>query len=379
MLCTKCLAAILFALISATALAADPSVSSTYPASAPAPARAPTSRAAAQIMDDWNSTSQALRAILPPPRELTSLEARAKVAPAALPLLRKSLALTVEMFHADPSPSVRASARQHYFHILAIMAFLGDEPSITSLDSLRRDTTAENAPFARHAWYLTRWWPCLYRPADAHKVLDELQALAVANPTDDDLTSLFLQMREDLPPRSSLAPEIETIITSHLTGPLARVAQNQFRFAEKRHSLLGKPLLVKAPALSGQPFTSKSLMGQTVLLHFGITTSLQWQTQHNALLQQADSLPAKVAIVTILCDDSDDAVRTYLAQHKPIPWTAIRDTDDPSGFAAQYGVDQFPTTIILGPDGIVSAVDVTPDDALLDSLGPRPATPTGEP
>jgi len=331
-------------------------------------------------MDDWNSTSQALRAILPPPRDLTSLEARAKVAPDALPLLRKSLALTIEMFHANSTlPAVRSAARQHYFHILAIMAFLGDHPSIISLDDYRRHTTPENAPFARHAWYLTRWWPRLNRPAEAQKVLDELQALAIANRTDDDLASLLLQMREDLPPMSPLAPQIESIITTHLTGPLALAAHDQFRFAEKRRSLLGKPLLVKAPTIAGQPFSTQSLAGQTLIVHFGLTTSPQWQTQHNALLQSFADLPANVAIVTILCDSSDDAVRTYLAQHKPIPWTVIREASDPSAFAAQYGVVEFPATIIISRDGIVRAVDVTPDDALLDSLQPPPTTTTASP
>ena len=246
----KHLAATLIACASAAALAATPTPSASQPATAPAAA----ARSASQVMDDWNTTSQALRALLPPPRQLTSLEARAQVAPDALPLLRKALALTIEMFHANPTlPTVRSAARQHYFHILAIMAFLGDQPSIISLDDLRQHTTPENAPFARHAWYLTRWWPCLNRPAEAQKVLDELQALAIANPADDDLASLLLQMREDLPPKSPLAPQIESIITTRLTGPLALAAIDRFRFAEKRRSLLGKPLLAKAPTIAGQP------------------------------------------------------------------------------------------------------------------------------
>lgn len=355
MLRNKCLALLLpLAFCAAPTLAAAP----------------PATRPAAAVQADWDDVSQSLRVLLPPPGDLTVSATRAEIAPSVLPHLRKGMALSRELYRSDVA--LRTVAVQRYYHLLAIAAFLGDHPAIVELDNARRGSNPQNAAFARHAWYLTRWWPRLKRPADASRILDELQPQAAATPADDGLASLLLQMREDLPADSPLRPEIETLITAHLRGPLAQAAITQFRFAEKRRSLLRKPLSLQAQTLSRKPFSTRALAGQTVLLHFGQTTSPEWEKQHHAFLELQSTLPPKVVFVTVLCDESAEAVTTYLAGRKEIPWTVVRDPDSPADFAAQYGVDQFPTSIVIGPDGMVMAVDITPDTAFLESIVPQP-------
>jgi hypothetical protein len=300
-------------------------------------------------------------------------EVRKEAAPAAIPLLRQAIGIMDEMYAVGPA--TKADARKNHYHLLAILAFLDDKKAIAELDDARESNNREVARFGRHAWYLTQWW----RNADDEKrsseVLSELETLAKENPNDDDITSLLVQIREEGTVNPEQTKRIESIITEHLRGPFALKVIDQLKAADKRKTLLGKPLTLTCPTLAGKPFTTASLKGKSILVHFGMTTCIPWEEEQTRLLQIYQTVdPRKLEFVTVLCDTKQEDVQQYLDRHTDIPWPVLRDKEQPELFAAQYGIEDFPTTLVIGPDGIVEQVDVTPSQRLIDALTAAPAT-----
>lgn len=338
-------------------------------------------RPAQEVLDKWKETSAALRAVLPSPQAVADPEVRKQTAPAALPLLRQALSLTDELYQVDPG--TRERTRKMHYHLLAIMAFLGDGDAVAELSDARQSNHKEVARAGRHAWYLSQWWSNAEDPKRSAELLDELEGLAKESPDDDDLTNLLVQIREEGTATAEQSRRIEGIIGRHLRGPFAQRVVSQLKAAEKRRGLVGKPLVLAATTLAGKAFTTEALKGKTILVHFGATWCIPWEQEHNRLLEYYPDVDGRyLAIVTVLCDNKRADLETYLQRHKDIPWTVIRDGETegqpqrPGDFAAQYGVEDFPTTMVIGPDGRVQEVDVTPNAQLIEALQtpPRPAS-----
>ena len=294
-------------------------------------------------------------------------------------MLNRTLALCDEMYQSDP-PN-RDRTRKLHYQLLAMLAFLDDKTALAELDDARQGNMRDIAILGRHAWYLAQWWKNVEDEKKSAALLDELEKLATANPLDDDLAALLIQLQQEGTADDAQLHRLETIITAHLRGPLALKFTAEIKLAEKRRSLLGKPLLISAPTLKGQPFTSKSLLGHLVLVHFGISSLGPWEQEHNLLLQQYAKLQDQdIQVITILCDEKQEDVDQYVQRHRAIPWPVLRDPTRPANLAALYGIEQFPQALLLAPDGTVKQVDVNLHDPqalanLLTSLATtRPTT-----
>lgn len=350
------------------------------------PAMQPTTRplrASREVLADWREATDALRAILPSPQAVADPEARKQVAPQAVPALKRALAITDELYQVDSAS--RAQTRQTHYHLLAILAYLDDADALAELDDARQSNHKEVALLGRHAWYLAQWWRNAADPAKSATLLDELEALAKQKPTDDDLTSLLVQIREEGTSGKEQTARIEAIIRDHLRGPAALRVIDQLKASDKRKTLLGKPLVIDGTTLQGKRFSSASFKGKYVVVHFGATWCGPWEQEHNRLMELYPDLDTtRVALVTVLCDLKPQAMADYRACHKEIPWPTLWEapTADsprrPISFAAEYGVEDLPTTLVIAPNGICELVDVTPSPKLLEILQ-TPVLPTTGP
>lgn len=341
------------------------------------PALAPTTRSTRrpdEIQRDWVEASEALRAVLPSPQAVADPQARLQVAPIATPLLKRALDITDEMYQSDAS--TRARSRQLHYHLLSILAFLDDRDALLELSDARQSNHREVAALGRHYWYLAQWWRNAEDPKASAALLDELERLAIESPTDDDLATLLAQIRQEGTANDAQLHRVESIIIKRLRGPFAQIVIAELQAAEKRRSLQGKPLLISAPTLAGKPFSTQSLQGHPVIVHFGVTACGPWEQEHNQLLQQFEKLQASgVRIVTILCDPNRDTIDLYIQRHREVPWPMLRDPASPANFAAQYGIEQFPVTLILSADGTVQQTDANLNDPkTMETLLNPPAT-----
>jgi cytochrome c biogenesis protein CcmG, thiol:disulfide interchange protein DsbE len=119
--------------------------------------------------------------------------------------------------------------------------------------------------------------------------------------------------------------------------------------------LVSKP----APAFSvegldGQPVTSASLAGKTVLVNFWNSWCIPCLEEHDALATwyRSHQSDPSVVLLGIVRDDSTSAVRDYV-KNENVGWPVAFD---PGAKAAlDFGTRGQPETYAIGPDGIVVA------------------------
>jgi cytochrome c biogenesis protein CcmG/thiol:disulfide interchange protein DsbE len=133
--------------------------------------------------------------------------------------------------------------------------------------------------------------------------------------------------------------------------------------------LVGK----RAPAFSvegldGQPITSESLAGKTVLVNFWNSWCIPCLEEHEALQtfhrRHRDS--SDVVLLGIVRDDSERAVRRYV-RDRDVAWPV--GFDPGSKAALDFGTRGQPETYAIGPDGVVAASIFGPaTPAVLDEM-----------
>jgi cytochrome c biogenesis protein CcmG/thiol:disulfide interchange protein DsbE len=106
--------------------------------------------------------------------------------------------------------------------------------------------------------------------------------------------------------------------------------------------------------LDGQPITSESLAGKTVVVNFWNSWCIPCLEEHDALeswySRNRDN--PDVVLLGIVRDDSKSAVRSYVREEK-VEWPVAFD---PGAKAALvFGTRGQPETYAIGPDGIVAA------------------------
>jgi cytochrome c biogenesis protein CcmG/thiol:disulfide interchange protein DsbE len=135
--------------------------------------------------------------------------------------------------------------------------------------------------------------------------------------------------------------------------------------------LVGKPApQFSVEGLDGQPITSESLAGKTVLVNFWNSWCIPCLEEHDALKTwYARRGSDDVVLLGIVRDDSRSAVRRYVRD---------RDVDWPVGFdpgakaALDFGTRGQPETYAIGPDGMVAASIFGPASAqVLDQMAAR--------
>jgi thiol-disulfide isomerase/thioredoxin len=126
------------------------------------------------------------------------------------------------------------------------------------------------------------------------------------------------------------------------------------------------PPISAAQWFNSAPKTLHDLKGQVVLIDFWGVWCSPCRKEMPALVRLHDELGASgLVIVAIHTPQKSDQVRDYLRQHR-IPLIVAVDTGET---AAAYGVDEFPTYVLLDRSGaVVSLPDHLPDAGTLRSL-----------
>jgi peroxiredoxin len=111
--------------------------------------------------------------------------------------------------------------------------------------------------------------------------------------------------------------------------------------------------------LGGTAFDSSTLRGRLVVLNF-------WATWCPPCVEEMPSLEGLhralgregVRVVAVSVDDDPLALSAFIARHH-LTLTVLRDPGA-HGVARRYGVEGFPTTFVIGADGLVRGVYVGP-------------------
>ncbi len=120
------------------------------------------------------------------------------------------------------------------------------------------------------------------------------------------------------------------------------------------HPAIGAPAPpIVGKTLDGLPFRLEDVRGKVVVLRFWRSDDDRSRAEVFGLedLKQAFGDEPKLAVVNLCLDPDPDAARRFVAEAGQ-GWTEVDLGDWPvTDIPAAYGVDQVPTTFILGPDG----------------------------
>jgi cytochrome c biogenesis protein CcmG/thiol:disulfide interchange protein DsbE len=120
--------------------------------------------------------------------------------------------------------------------------------------------------------------------------------------------------------------------------------------------LLGQAApVVQTQTVDGQPFDLAARRGSWVVLNFFSTWCQPCVAEHPALLQFAQAQAQQGdggELVTVVFNDSLDAVRSFFKQHGG-DWPKLSDPD--GRIQVAFGVAKSPETWIIDPDGVVRA------------------------
>ena len=135
----------------------------------------------------------------------------------------------------------------------------------------------------------------------------------------------------------------------------------------RKLELPGKPIEITGTTLDGQKFNIEQFEGKVVLVDF-------WATWCGFCIEAFPTLEELyknyhdqgLEIVGVNIDDTRELFASYLKDN-PLPWTHIQNLggegEEAHPNAARYGVTGIPFLVLVGRDGKVVAINVSPDKA----------------
>ena len=322
------------------------------PPSPPAPAPAPAARVQA-LIDEFI-------AVMPQdPTALRKPELRARLAPKALPVLRR-----IRDYVAAHAPSELVDRVQEFVvfslvleepglrEVLVARGEAGDPDAALLLGSAAviqaTDATLRERAVAACAVALRA------KPAAGRKELDAKVAACAVQ---------CLAIAADLS-----AAEATQLAEGAVAEPLAqRLRAVAEQAARDPRRLVGKPFEIEGKQLGGAPFRTGSLLGKVVVVDFWAVWCGPCVRSLPDLVQLRREHGDQLAVVGISCDNDEPKLRKFLAEHPDVDWTQLYAGGDKPWhpLATEYGITSIPRLFLVDRRGILRHVDAKQDLAAL--------------
>jgi thiol-disulfide isomerase/thioredoxin len=315
-------------------------------------------RNAQQVVLEINQGGAALREALVDRANLSNATKRAEVAPRAIPVMKRQVALLEELVKIEPAAAEEAAPERMQF--LAMLSVLGDKEATETLAKQGKGANAADAASAKGHQLLVRWWAGDGEAAKQGKVIDDLSALAKQYPKEDVLARLAMMLAQERPATKELAMRAQDVILNDLKGEVAVAAAEMIASERKMAALMDKPLVIKGTTADGKAFSSEQYKGKVVLVDFWATwcgPCMEELPRVKKVYQQFN--PKGLEIVGVSCDRSKAALENQLAKDGEMTWVQLFD-EQAKGWhplASEYGVSGIPTMFLIDRKGVVRSVD----------------------
>lgn len=300
------------------------------------------------------------------PRELRDPEMRRKLAPEALPVLRRVLEFT------ERHPTSVLAPRRHEFTVYALalgaadlrdrLLERGDPDSVLLLRSA--DVLTAEGTERREAAVAACADALGARAVDAvHRLEDdpdraEGEPAPATEASRDEFASCAVQclsVAGDLSEREARVLA-ERVSDEQLKGRLVAIAE---RSARDPRQLVGKPFSVEGKQPDGAAFSTASLRGKVVLIDFWATWCRPCVAAMPELVRLREQHGAdKLAIVGVSCDRDRKALEAFLEKHPQYDWPHLFAPGTQwHPIATAHGVESIPRLFLLDRDGVLRSVD----------------------
>jgi thiol-disulfide isomerase/thioredoxin len=289
----------------------------------------------------------------------------------------------------EASEEQAAAALQYLTQAIAILGRLGDDDATTRLADVRqRLITAGKPALARQlqsALLAGKLQKSAGKPADVLRpVLAEVKAHLAEETSPRDLRLAMTavqvsQYSDDEQLALSTAEDMANALRAAKDEEVQEFAK-RLDGVVRRLKLLGNEMKIEGQLLSGGEFDWSKYRGKVVLVDFWATWCGPCRASIPHLKKLYEQYHEKgFEIVAPSLDRSSEPLVEYVKEQE-IRWPIIFNGEEPSPTADYYGVMAIPTTILVGSDGRVIAMNPSKADLeqKLESLLGPPAEKTDE-
>jgi thiol-disulfide isomerase/thioredoxin len=327
------------------------------PATRPLPPTTQGGRDPQAILQDLQKVAGEFQGILGSVDIFSDVAKRKEIAPKALPLFKRALALTDELAVYKPS------AKTDRYSLVAIMALLGDVDAVAQLDQAARSDNASVALAGKGMQLMLRWWQAGKDAAAQAKVMTDVETLAKANADQDFMVQLVGSMVQRAAD-ASIRQRAADVVTKTLTSPRAKGLAEEIEAEIKLAALEGKPLTIAGVQVDGQQFSTASWKGKVVLVDFWASWCAPCREELPRVKKAYRDFHAKgLEIVGVSCDENDATLKAFIEKDGDIPWPQLFDKAKPGWheLAKQFGVQGIPTMFLIDKKGVVRSIDARED------------------
>jgi thiol-disulfide isomerase/thioredoxin len=335
-----------------------------------AAATSPSARTKEQILKDLEATGNELREVMSSKGgdALGNADKRQAIAPKALPLMHKYLAIFDELTEA--APRVQAQSASVHAQYLSMMMALGDPDAEGQLKKMAAGN-GEAATQAKTALLVGTWWRNSGNEAEQRKVVDQLAALMKADPNNDGTAASIVEMANVGAASPAVHDAAEQVVIDNAKGDNAEMMIEQIQSARKLKQMEGKPIALAGPLLDGHPFTTADWKGKVVLVDIWATWCVPCREELPHVKKLYDQYHAKgLEVVGVSCDDTTDDLKKFQSDNKDIPWPQMFDEKNPgwNQVAKDLGVLRIPTMFLIDKKGVLRSSDAQDS---LDEMIPK--------
>jgi hypothetical protein len=347
-----------------------PAPPAAMPPSTPVPANQPATAPSDPVDAKMYELSQraiqlaeSLQRTVGPREQLFDPQYRQTIAPQVVPLLKDSIAIADEFFKVGgQGPAIGLKVR---YDALCMLAAFDDRETV---DWLNKAADAPDggmgASRAKQALIFGEWIRSNGAPAGQHSALDKAQALAASAPANDEIAHLLLTLLDASPANKDVRDRVLRIISTELTGPLAKNAAVRIEARQKRLALEGKPLLILGVRYNRQMFSSRAWQGRVVMVVFWDSANKACQAEVPRWVRLFEQHNKNgLEIVGVSCDQNGQDLLRWKATHPRMAWPELFDTEQPGwhALATELGVTDLPTVMLIDKNGVCRSTEAGED------------------